>query len=374
MTRSPSNMRDPLLALIWFGLGNFNTGLIVNAISDDYKWRALPVTALTTAGVAAVWVLQRKVHPESEIGRRAPFTLSVLAMISAIATTVDRWAAPASLVAIALIAVAVFVPGDINNAWYIVSGFSFVGLGVAALRFSVIAAGGVTLLPNSIFIVLGLSCVGFVSLGAGVGLLRRNVIPLKIVSVVLGISATLSGAVLISTSEPYFGLATIAVGIVSIGCGCGLLFHWRMLFGVTVTVFGVEVLALALSFARMNAIFGAIGVLFGLLVASGGLAVLRRSKFLAGIAVTGQGLIFVGLGLASVLRDGTLTGVILFSAGLMSAVYGVKILFRIGTFERIRLLLVRWSEAPPRRAKLRPKRFPGVVYRNRRSTSFFGDD
>jgi hypothetical protein len=371
---NPTKTGDPLLSLIWFGLGNVNTGLIVNALSDDYKWRAVSVAALTTAGAAAVWVLRRKVHPKSKIGRRAPFALLVLAMISAMATTVDKWATPASLIVVALITIAVLVPGDIDNVWYIVAGFSFVGLGIVVIRFGVIAIRQGSLVRDGIFIGLGMLAVGLAAFGAGAGLLRRSVAPLKFSFILVGAATILAAIALIRTSAVAFGLAAAAAGVTAVGCGWGLLFHRRILFGTTVMVFGVEVLALALPVWYIGHVFGTMVAIFGLSVMCGGLAVLRRSKALAGVSVVGQGLVFIGLGVVSLFHSGALSGVIVFGTGLISVAYGTKLLFRIGTFGRIRLLIVGWSQASPQRRKVRPKRHPGMVCKGSSSASFFAGD
>ncbi len=298
-------------------LGTAGGGLVINNLSNDYRWH-VATAALGLGGVVAVAASLRR-RPDTPIntwGIKAMLLLALIATVSAAVgpNSVAPWATGS---AIALTLGAALVPLERGVAVALLGATAVIGTGTvmttigALLLFSGQAyLGSFGIAAGAPLFAFGMSLLtgraGFahiIALGvaitvAGLGLLGTDLMPAGIICSGIGSSVVLLGIAERARRYNLFGPAGICLAISGVFAGIELL-STGVLIGVLALVASLGTAGVALSFMMRNpnlyvissvaigapmvvggvslGLFADVFLLFGVVVTMSGLAIIQRA-------------------------------------------------------------------------------------------------
>ncbi|MCZ2857412.1 hypothetical protein [Blastococcus sp. VKM Ac-2987] len=246
--------RPPWRLSLAAGLIGLASGVAASTLSTDFRYRGV-AGAVVLAAVMYLTEWLRRLHPQAPMVRITTWALlaaSAMAAIVAVALWDGHLSGYATLAAVLLATTAVLIPTQVADAFLVLLGIALigwavmcVGAGVWHLRF----VGG----PDSMPFIGG----GVTSFGYGMAVLLRSV-PLAGVATIL-LAMTFVSAGLIVEESQYFGGSRSAVWLIGwgaavFGLGVAALRRSVLLTGVAVIVAGVVVIGFGVTTRPMGAI------------------------------------------------------------------------------------------------------------------------
>jgi hypothetical protein len=283
-------------------------GMGVSVVSTDVGYRGVAAGAALAAGS---WLYQ--LPPRAALRRQASRFLLGAALAAAVVAGIPQtplpWFGYATAAAVLLIATAVLIPADTDQATVLLAGAAIIGVGIWGIGVGIAVLAGGGILNGTAVIGLAVAIINF-----GIALLRGG--------------------------RTLFGATALGLGLVFVGAGVvALLRGGRTLIGATVLGGGIASIGLgSITLRSGDILIGAAGIVVGLELVVFGIALLRPGggRTLFGATALGGGIWSIGLG-SIILRGGdTLLGATYIGSGIALTGAVGNMLVKAGTVGRIR--------------------------------------
>ncbi|MGI5525287.1 hypothetical protein ACQEUX_30705 [Micromonospora sp. CA-259024] len=312
-------------------LGTTGGGLVINILSNDYRWRVVAASLGLGAIVAvAAWLRRRPGTPISRWGIGTMLLAALVATVLAAVgpTSVVPWATGASS---ALTFGAALVPAGRESAGLLLSASTTIALGTVLSVIGVTALATRNIIPGNFSLGVGAALIAFgMSMLTG-GHGYTSIVGLGAAIAAFGLGLSTAGAVLI-------GIICVAVGAMIGAAGYAGLADRRHWFGViglglaaATATGGVVVLA------SVSTLVGIALLIASLACATESLSIMIRSPDLFAVAAIalGAALCVTGFGMFLINQRALLIGVAMAGAGVSVGYTGVNVLWQGTTSKRL---------------------------------------